>query len=304
MSADPLNIAIRFGLYLDLMLLFGGAAFRFHSLLRDRAERNRRASGAGIGVAALLGIALSLLGFVALAASMSGTALTNVDRDTLALLGGTTVGKAAIIRLQALSVAGACALFWRRLPVPAALIVLLSSGTALATLAWSGHGAMDEGLFGWLHLGADIIHLLAAGIWVGALAALLTLALRGRADLPHLRRLHDALERFSAIGIAVVFLLVFSGFANTLFLTGPAALDAILTATWSGLLSAKLALFAAMLLLAFINRFRLTPRLAGTPDAASLRHVRLSLSLESAAALLILLLVAWLGTLEPPISTV
>ncbi|MBO9575430.1 MAG: copper homeostasis membrane protein CopD [Sphingobium sp.] len=302
---DPLAVAIRLGLYLDLMLLFGGAAFRLHALLRESAEQLRGSGGTGMFITALLGLALSLLGLVALAASMSGAPLTDVEGDAVTmLLRETSVGTAGIVRLQALIVAAFFSLFWRRWPRNASLGVLLGAGTALATLAWSGHGAMDEGLPGWLHLGADIVHLLAAGIWVGALAALLALALRGGAALAHLRRLHDALERFSTVGIAIVLLLVLSGFANILFLTGAATLAAILTSAWSWLLFAKLVLFAAMLLLAAINRFRLTPQLAGSPDAAALRHARLSLSLESAAALLILLLVAWLGMLEPPISTV
>ncbi len=57
-----------------------------------------------------------------------------------------------------------------------------------------------------------------------------------------------------------------------------------------------------MLGCAAVNRFRLTPRLAGkgrsAPDA--LATLRRSIALESLLALLVIALVAWLGTLPPP----
>lgn len=72
------------------------------------------------------------------------------------------------------------------------------------------------------------------------------------------------------------------------------------------LLVAKLILFGFMVALAAANRFRLTPafdQAIQSGDASSaLRLLRRSLSIEGSAALLILGLVAWLGTLEPPMS--
>ena len=46
-----------------------------------------------------------------------------------------------------------------------------AAGT-LASLAWAGHGAATPGRPGDLHLAADILHLLAAGAWVGSLIPL------------------------------------------------------------------------------------------------------------------------------------
>ena len=66
----------------------------------------------------------------------------------------------------------------------------------------------------------------------------------------------------------------------------------------------KLVMFTAMLSLAAIHRFRLTPALGTattqTRVATATRRLRLSLRLETLAAFVILALVAWLGTLEPP----
>jgi putative copper resistance protein D len=72
---------------------------------------------------------------------------------------------------------------------------------------------------------------------------------------------------------------------------------------WGRLMLAKIALFIVMLAMAATNRFRLTPRLEraiGHDDhGRALGLLRRSLALEMAAAMLILGLVGWLGTLEP-----
>src|SRR3546814_15811165 len=67
-------------------------------------------------------------------------------------------------------------LFLPRHPVAVLGTISVAAGGGLSSLAWSGHGAATEGGAGMVHLGADILHLLAAGAWVGALAALLLMA--------------------------------------------------------------------------------------------------------------------------------
>ena len=73
-----------------------------------------------------------------------------------------------------------------------------------------------------------------------------------------------------------------------------------------GLLIAKLLLFAIMLVLAATNRFTLTPSFkhalqsGGTNRAR--RRLQISLIIELSLAAAIIGLVAWLGTLEPPVS--
>ena len=42
------------------------------------------------------------------------------------------------------------------------------SATALASLSWNGHAAAGDGFGGTMRLVAGIVHLLAAGAWVGA----------------------------------------------------------------------------------------------------------------------------------------
>ena len=69
----------------------------------------------------------------------------------------------------------------------------------------------------------------------------------------------------------------------------------------------KLVLFCAMVALASLNRFRLTPALGVQLElpniarsAATLHAVTRSVGIESGAAAAILGVVAWLGTLAPP----
>ncbi|WP_315760457.1 CopD family protein [Sphingomonas sp. Y38-1Y] len=69
------------------------------------------------------------------------------------------------------------------------------------------------------------------------------------------------------------------------------------------LLLAKLGAFAAMVGLASLNRFRLTPALGSVASSGAARReigaLRLSLAFEAALGIAVLALVAWLGTLEP-----
>ena len=157
-----------------------------------------------------------------------------------------------------------------------------------------------------MHLGSDIVHLLAAGVWIGALFALGLLLFRRTSAMSgeHVILSHRTLEGFSMVGTVVVAVIVLSGLVNSWILIGPANILALFTTLYGQLLLAKLVLFAGMLVLAWANRFRLTPALATALRAedheGAVQALRRSLLLETAAALGILLFVAWLGLLAPP----
>ena len=62
-------------------------------------------------------------------------------------------------------------------------IGLLAAAAFIASLAWAGHGAAAEDVpFDAIHLPADILHLLAAGAWLGALLPLVLLLAQTRRD--------------------------------------------------------------------------------------------------------------------------
>lgn len=91
---DMVAIAVRLGLYLDLMLLFGLPMFGLYTLRGTERESGSvlrfRSVLASI---ALAGIGLSILGMMVLAASMGGVSVDQVDRATINMvISGTSIG--------------------------------------------------------------------------------------------------------------------------------------------------------------------------------------------------------------------
>lgn len=307
METDWPLIAVRFALFLALGGLFGLSAFGLYGLkVGERTSALAlRLWLVGLG---LLGLLLSAIALALLAAAMAGTPPWPIDRETIGmLLSGSTIGTAWEARMIALIVASVAALVAAG-RAPLLGVVVIASAVALATLAWTGHGAMDEGAKGWAHLLADILHLLSAGAWVGALLGLVLLVARParQADTTHLTLTHRALYGFGLVGTIVVGTIIVTGLANTWLLVGVGNLPKLATSLYGQLLLAKLVLFGAMLVLASLNRFRLTPALEqampGGDQRGALSALRLSLGIEVVCAIVILALVAWLGTLEPPMS--
>ena len=305
---DWFPTALRFCLYSDLTLLFGISAFGLYVNGPNGANGLGRpqVSGRLLFVLAVAGIALSLFNLVQSTAAMSGVAMGHVDRETLRfVIEETSVGVAMIARILALAIGSL--LVWRHLVVTGASLwgVTALASFALGSLAWTGHGAMNEGGAGLLHLGTDIFHLLAAGGWIGALFMLLRLAIgAGRESVDHVHAAHAALAGFSRAGTALVGTIILTGLVNGWMIVGPDNWRALPTSLYGQLLLAKLLLFIAMLGLASVNRFRLTPGLeraiaAGNWGQAG-RALRTSILVESGCAILILAIVASLGMLEPP----
>ena len=307
MEADWPLIAVRFALYVTLSGLFGLSAFSLYGL-KAGERTDALALRSWLLGSSLLGLLLSAIALALLAAAMAGAPPWPIDREAIGmLLTGSATGTAWEARMVALVVASVVALIAAGRAVPLGLVAL-AAGVALATLAWTGHGAMDEGATGWVHLLADILHLLAAGAWVGALLGLTLLVTRtpNRIDAAHLRLTHRALHGFGLVGTIVVGTIVVTGLVNGWLLVGAGNLLSLPRTLYGQLLLAKLALFGAMLGLASLNRFRLTPAFERSIAAASHREalgtLRRSLAVEAACAVTILALVAWLGTLEPPAS--
>ncbi len=291
---------VRWALVADLMLLFGVSMFAVYSGASARANVPLRPV---IQLTAAAGTLLSALGLALLAATMSGVPLADVDAATFAMLiTQTAVGAAFLVRMGAFAAATAL-MRNRRAGRSRLAAVALCGAVALGSLAWSGHAVMDDGRTGVVHLVADIMHLLAAGVWVGALASLLWLVTVGQDDAVEL---HRALAGFASLGTASVAVVLSTGLINSWLLIGPSNLLSVGTSAYGQLLLTKLALFAGMLALASINRFRLTPALGRAATRAASRHVRqqlrLSLTLEILAGVAILGLVAWIGSLAPPVS--
>jgi len=169
------------------------------------------------------------------------------------------------------------------------------------TLAWSGHAAGGLGSEAALHPAADVLHLIAAAAWVGALLPLIVVF--AAADDASLAMARTATVRFSILGIVSVGTLLVTGVVNTFYLAGSVA--ALRGTDYGRLLLIKIALFLAMVAIATVNRFRLTPQLLQQASIAAsreaLRRLRRNATIEVLAGAIVIAIVAALGTMVPAI---
>lgn len=298
MSINGLLVAARFGLYADLAALAGLPLFWW-------SMRQGIGAGARIIMACLAvgGMAFSALWLLASAAAMTGTSILAPDWSVVdILLRETMIGPLLGVRAVALLLLLLLVAVWRQGTGPPAGLALFAT-IAAATLAWSGHAGATEGAAGTVHRFADVLHIIAASAWFGALLALLVKLSPGKPDAGKMQQAALMLHRFSTFGTLFVATLLISGTINSVMIVGLPNMPLLLDSLYGALLLAKLALFGGMLLLAALNRWRLTPALSRAADSQELAsartHLRLSLTLETILAVAILALVAALGTLDP-----
>ena len=172
------------------------------------------------------------------------------------------------------------------------LAALIVAGVLLASLAWSSHAAAVPGVARPFRLGVDAVHLLAAGAWVGGLPGLVMFLRTG----PTTHAATTAIGRFSTLGMASVALILATGLVNTWYLVG--SVPALVATPYGRLLTIKVALFAAMVVIASVNRTVLTPRIARGGAAAS-GELRRNALIELSAGLLIVCIVGVLGAMVP-----
>lgn len=263
---------------------------------RGRLDRHVRIVA---GCAMLASVLSGAAWLVIEAAAMAGTTLGRaIASDTSRIvLQQTEFGHVFMVR-AALAAIFAASLAWLRSARSdrsargRTEVALVIAALYLATLAGAGHaGAASDGIVRYVHIGADALHLLAAGGWLGALPALVYCM----AIAPSPATLARIVRRFSVLGIVCVGVLIATGVVNSLFLVGSFA--ALFGTPYGELLIVKLALFAALLAIAASNRLWLTPRLAGERGAA--RSLRRNAMLEIAGGAIIIAIVGALGTMVP-----
>lgn len=306
MDLDWSSVLFRFGLYVILMVLFGMPLFSIYALKNDeRSTFPGQALPIIILTSILLGMAFSVASLVVMTKNMTGaTDYQTIERHAFGMvLGDTYFGTAWISRMIALAACLLGMVRFRNEPTQGCFIVTLGGAVALGSLAWGGHGAMDEGMRGYLHFTADILHLLAAGAWVGALASFLVLAKPGSSE-KHFTVLARTSVGFAFVGTIIVVTLLVTGIVNFYLIAGT-NLNLLFQSAYGRLLLLKLALFAGMLLMAALNRYRLAPRIeaavfSGDTQAACMALKR-SLNIEFSLAVAILLLVAIFGLLSPEV---
>lgn len=160
--------------------------------------------------------------------------------------------------------------------------------------AFTGHAAGSESLR-WLLIPADIVHVLAAGSWIGGLLFVLCAEWANRrctgqgGDI-----ITEVVPLFSPVALVSAGVLIATGTLAAFFhVESPRAL---IESTYGRLLLAKVALVLAVLVLGAINWRRLTPRLRdeGGPEA-----LRLSATRELIVAHVVILVTALLVRTSP-----
>lgn len=279
-------IGARFAATVALLLVAG---LPLHAMTLGALQPMAAAKRWTLTVLAVVAAIASIWWALEAVAAMAGMTLATLDQETFTVvLAATPLGSVMEWRLTAL----AGVLFAMLLPLRAmrCSVAALAGGTALATLAWTGHAGASEGSTGAVHRASDVIHLLAAATWLGALAGF-TVAAFGKNDSARTTQL----AAFARTGSVIVALLLLTGMVNTIAITGwPLPWGS----RWTWLLALKLGMFAAMLGLAAINRWKITPALERREIKAT-PHLQRSLLLEFAFGLSVIGLVAWLGVLEP-----
>ncbi|MDZ4053587.1 MAG: copper homeostasis membrane protein CopD [Phenylobacterium sp.] len=301
---DLLVILLRLAQYGGAVVLLGTPLFLLYGLRGSDGLALGWSRPLLIGASAVVVVA-SAAALLAQTAVMAGSIAEGLKPASLGfMITGTSLGPAFLTR----ALIAALALFVLALTKPSRpvwILVALAGLIVSASFAWTGHGAATEGAGRYVHLAAAVLHSWGAAVWLGALAALLILTLRrrsGSADGD--RALHRALHGFAGVGSASVAVLVLSGLVNSWFMVGPDRLAGLLTTPYGLLLTGKLVLFALMLVLAAANRFHLTPDLGSALDdpedlSVAVSRLKRSLVMETLLALVLLALVAVMGTLAP-----
>ena len=178
---------------------------------------------------------------------------------------------------------------------------VLLAALALAALAAGGHSAAVEPSAA-VAIAADVGHLLAAGVWAGALPALVVLLRAASRDAGADARPYAvvAARRFSRAALALVLVLLTSGVVIAAAQVG--SVGALLGTRYGRLLMVKLALVLVALTAATLARRRVLPALGG--DAAtigrpSMRRLGRTVLVEAVCALAILAVVTLLGVAPP-----
>ena len=300
MLADWLHPSLRFLHYALLLGLVGLTAFRALGL-----QKLARSLGAGRGVvvitcallAPIFSATLMLVGI----AEMMGQPLSMLDWASVeAMLLSTDMGWALIARITMLSLAALAILTKARRGLT---IAALFYGLAIMTLAWSGHAAATEGTLGLLHRMNDGLHLLAAGLWMGAIGWFLHLVISAHRNSNEIapEPLLDAIHRFAPLGIALVTVVAATGLINSHLIFGLGNSVQVLKTEYGVLLAVKTILVVLMLLFAARNASigRQSARAGINPTTTTLAALRASLAAELFLAAGVLAIVAFVGLASP-----
>ena len=237
------------------------------------------------GLVALLTI---LAWFVLQSATMADVANLNEVFAALPVVaehtryGGLMMVRAGLLLVATLLAGGS------RLRLYLALVLLT---VALGLQGVIGHAGAIGGRLGAGIVASESLHLLAAGLWLGALVPLWLSV----GWLPE-HAGAAVCERFSPLALGCVLVIAGSGLAQGLELIG--SIPALLGTDYGRIALLKIGLFGLALALATLNRLWLTDRLSRA-DAGARSRLRLSIACESLVGLAIILAAGFLASSVP-----
>ena len=282
MPPDSVVVVLRAAAFVVLLQAAGAALFLslFGSRLAASRDFVRRLGAAAAATGAALVVVRCFIEPARMTGSLSGV----LDGSMHAFVLTSNLGISQLIRLLGAGIVG-LALARSAGPRPAL------AGALLITVSFSfmGHTAANEPR--WLLGGLLALHVLAAALWFGSLIPLYVAC--GRESLGDAGRL---IERFSAIAVRAVPFIPLAGVGMAaVLLPSPSGL----ASPYGALLIVKGLVFAALMGLAALNRYRLGPAVAAghTPSLARLRRC---VATEAWLIALILMVTATLTTLHSP----
>lgn len=296
MITDPLAL-IRAGHFAATLLASGTVFFAALVIGPTRLPQNFSTLRTHMNILIWAGLALSALTgamwLVWLAANILGESLAEVclHGGAWSVLADTRFGWICCLRLVFAVVLGLLVLDPAQRAWPIAV-----AAAFLALPAFASHAGATPGPRGDVHVVSDAVHLLSAGGWLGGLPAfvLLLWTARRRQKPGWYDFTITVTRRFSWIAATSVGALLATGILNSWnLLGGPRDLW---TTDYGRLIGFKIALLAAMVGFATVNKFHLTPRL---PARAALRNLQRNSLAEIGIGLCVLVLVGYLGRLQP-----
>jgi putative copper export protein len=193
------------------------------------------------------------------------------------------------------------------LPVPGTLTWFAVAFVVglLFTVSFAGHAGTTPPIA--LSLSADLLHLAAAGAWLGGLTALLVVAFpatRGQGEHERTRILAPVIARFSNMAVVAIAIVVGSGLVRSLIEVQ--GFDGLTGTSYGLVLLAKVGVFLPIIALGAFNNRRTRPACvkaaaAGTSTPA-LGTLRRLITIEAVLGILVVGMAAWLVNLTPPRS--
>lgn len=259
-------VVVRWLMY-GATLVAGGAAIAYGRLSTHLAPR-RTVLLHAVRVAALVGIGATVAGLAVQIMLVTGLGVRSLSSGAAAVqVLGSGYGLSAGVRLAALL----GILLWIKRSYGNTVNTRLGVGggiLAVASFAAEGHTLTSSPM--WLVVSADVVHVLAAAVWVGGLLALaIAIGRAGISNTPvrtaQLVAAFSVVATWSVLGVAIA--------GITLGWIEVQALRALTSTTYGWTLVVKLLLLIPVAIAAMYNNRRLVPAVAGlTPGRAASRR--------------------------------